>query len=93
MTFWIAGTGSRFAAEPALAVTTAAEAVAAAEGAFLRDLVAGGAVEVAALAALAFALGGEPGFFDFINDGVREACHNAGTIIAEALPARNQKIP
>jgi hypothetical protein len=76
-----------------LALTTAAVPAAAAEGAFLRDLAAAGGVEGAALAALAFALGGEPGFFDFINDGVREACHKAGIIIAEALPARNQKIP
>jgi hypothetical protein len=63
-----------------------------AESDFLRGLAAGGGVEAAAFAAPTFALGGEPGFFDFINDGVREACHNSGTTIAEALPARNQKI-
>jgi hypothetical protein len=64
-----------------------------AASAFLRGWVAGDGLEVAVLAALAFVLGGESGLLDFINDGVREACHKAGTTIAEPLPARNQKIP
>ena len=81
-----------FRAEAALAVTTAAEPVAAAEGAFLRDLGAGGRTAAAVLAALALDLGGGSGLLDFINHGVREACHKAGTTIAEAHPARNQKI-
>jgi hypothetical protein len=72
---------------------TAAREPAAAERAFLRaflrGLDAGGGVEAAALAAPAFDLGGEPGFFDFINDGAREVCHKSETTIAEALPARN----
>ena len=52
-----------FRAGAALAVTTAAESVAAAEHAFLRDLVAGGGTEAAAvLAALALDLGGGPGY-------------------------------
>jgi len=72
-------------------LTTAAEAVAA-EIAFLRGLAATGGLEAAALAAPAFALGGEPRFFDFICDGVREACHKAGTTIADAPAARNQKL-
>jgi CheY-like chemotaxis protein len=75
-----------------LAATTADEP-AAAEISFLRGWAAGGGVGVAAVAALAFALGGESGLLDFINHGVREACHKARTTIAEALPARNQKIP
>jgi hypothetical protein len=72
-------------------LTTAAEA-AAVERAFLRGLDAGGVVVAAAWAAPAFALGGEPGFFDFISNGAREACHKAGITIAEAPAARNQKL-
>jgi hypothetical protein len=75
-----------------LAVKPAAEAVAA-ESALLRGLAAGGWVEEAALAVLAFALGGESGFFDFINDGVREACHKAGTISPRLCPPATRKFP
>jgi hypothetical protein len=81
-----------FRAEAALSVTTAAEPVAAAEDAFLRDLVAGGRTEATVLAGLALDLGGGSGLLDFIKHGVREACHKAGTTMAEAHPARNQKI-
>jgi hypothetical protein len=49
-----------------LAVATAAEP-AAAECDFLRGGIAGGLVEIAGLAGLAFALGGESGLLDFIN--------------------------
>jgi hypothetical protein len=65
--FFGAGDVFRFGAGAALTARTAWEPVAA-EDAFLRGLVAGGRMEAAALAAPAFALCGETGFFDFINE-------------------------
>jgi len=64
---------------------------AAAERAFLRGLIARDGVEAEALAAPAFALGGESVLFDFINDNLRKTCHKAGLTITEPLPPCNQK--
>jgi hypothetical protein len=64
---------------------------AAAERAFLPGLAAEGGVEAAVLAAPDFALSGESGFLDFINDDLSKTCHQTRPTIAEALAARNQK--